>query len=119
MQIFHIVDRQVWSAAVERGEYVPAGFEQDGFVHFSFADQVAGVANAMYRDAPDLIVVELDADSADVVVEDCYESGTEFPHVYRPIPTVTAVATHEMQRDDTGDWVFSTGAAGASASPGR
>jgi uncharacterized protein (DUF952 family) len=119
VQIFHIVDRGVWTAAVEQGEYVPAGFEQDGFVHFSFADQVSGVANAIYRDEPDLIVVELDADPGEVVVEDCYESGTEFPHVYRPIPPSAVVATHELQRGANGDWVFRTGGAGASASPGH
>jgi uncharacterized protein (DUF952 family) len=119
MQIFHIVDRATWAAAVETGEYEPAAFAHDGFVHFSFADQVAGVANARYRDEPDLIVVEVDADPADVVVEDSYGSGVEFPHIYRPIPTSAAVATHELRRNADGDWVFSTGGASASASPDR
>jgi uncharacterized protein (DUF952 family) len=119
VQIFHIVDRATWAAAVATGEYVPAAFAQDGFVHFSFADQVAGVANARYRNEPDLIVVELDADPSEVVVEDSYGSGVEFPHVYRPIPTSAAVATHELQRDDTGDWAFSTGGAAGSAWPDR
>jgi uncharacterized protein (DUF952 family) len=109
MQIFHIVDRHAWDEADARGEYVPAAFAPDGFVHFSFADQVAGVANALYRDESDLIVVEFDADPADVVVEDSYGSGTEFPHVYRPIDPASAVATHELGRDDRGAWVFTAG----------
>jgi uncharacterized protein (DUF952 family) len=119
VQIFHIVDRATWAVAAESGEYVPAAFAQDGFVHFSFADQVAGVANARYRDEPDLIVVELDADPSDVVVEDSYGAGVEFPHIYRPIPTLEAIATHELSRDAAGDWVFSTGAAADSASTDR
>jgi uncharacterized protein (DUF952 family) len=119
VQIFHIVDRATWVAAAATGEYVPAAFAQDGFVHFSFAGQVAGVANARYRDERDLVVVELDADPDDVVVEDSYGSGVEFPHVYRAIPTSAAIAVHELDRDAAGDWVFSTGDAADSASTDR
>jgi uncharacterized protein (DUF952 family) len=119
VQIFHIVDRATWAAAVATGEYVPAAFAQDGFVHFSFADQVAGVANARYRDQAELIVVEFDVDPSDVVVEDSYGSGVEFPHIYRPIRTADAIAQHELHRDRAGDWVFRTGGAAASASPDR
>lgn len=120
MRIFHIVDRGVWAAAVAFGEYVPAAFAQDGFVHFSFAHQVARVANARYRDEPDLIVVEVDPSGLDVVVEDTYGTGEEFPHVYTPIATAAAVRTFELTRDGNGDWTFSPDVRrAASASPDR
>jgi uncharacterized protein (DUF952 family) len=101
------------------GTYVPAGFAQDGFVHFSFAGQVSRVANALYRDEPDLIVVEIDPRGLDLVVEDCYEAGEEFPHVYQPIPIAAATSTHALTRADNGDWEFSPGPASAGASPDR
>ncbi|HZZ97317.1 MAG TPA: DUF952 domain-containing protein [Jatrophihabitantaceae bacterium] len=119
MQIFHVVDRQTWAEATATGEYIPATFAQDGFVHFSFATQVARVANALYRDEPDLIVVEVDPAGLDVVVEDCYESGEQFPHVYRPIPTEFSVAIHELSRSDGGDWKFSVAGAAGPASSDR
>ncbi len=119
MQIFHIVDRKTWADAVVVGEYVPAAFAQDGFVHFSFADQVARVANALYRAEPDLVVVEIDPSGLEVVVEDCYEAGERFPHVYRPIPTAAAVAIHELTRADDGDWEFSVAGAADPASSDR
>ena len=120
MRIFHIVDRGVWAAAVADGEYVPAAFAQDGFVHLSFAHQVAQVANARYRDASELIVVEVDPSDLEVVVEDSYGAGEEFPHVYAAIPVAAAVRTHELTRDGNGDWTFSPDVPrGASASLDR
>jgi uncharacterized protein (DUF952 family) len=90
MRLFHIVDRHVWAAAVERGEYRPASLETEGFVHFSFAHQVHATADRYYRNVPNLFVVEIDP--ADVQVK--VENG--FPHVYGPIPTAAAVATHAL-----------------------
>jgi uncharacterized protein (DUF952 family) len=119
MRIFHIVDRQVWADAATTGEYVPVAFAQDGFVHFSFAEQVARVANALYRDEPDLIVVEIDPAGLEVVVEDCYDAGEQFPHVYRPIPTGAAVASHELTRGEDGDWHFTVADAADPASSDR
>jgi uncharacterized protein (DUF952 family) len=117
VRIFHIVAPADWSLATERGSYLPAGFDADGFVHFSFADQVARVANAIYRDEPDLIVVEIESDAvpAELKVEDSYGAGEDFPHVYGPIPTDAAVAMHPLTRTESGDWAFSRGGAGAPA----
>jgi uncharacterized protein (DUF952 family) len=117
VRIFHIVAPSAWAEATERGTYLPASYETDGFVHFSFADQVESVANAIYRDEPDLVVVEVDSEAvpAELRVEDCYEAGEQFPHVYGPIPTDAAVATHSLTRSSAGDWVFSPGGATAHA----
>ena len=120
MRLFHIVDRRTWDAAVAAGEYVPERFAADGFVHLCFADQVARVANARYRDLPDPVVVELDPAVLDVVVEPGDDTEELFPHVYRPIPTAAAVARHALTRDCAGGWVFSPGGGPAGpASPGR
>ena len=121
MHLFHIVTPQGWAAAVATGEYRPASLDSEGFVHFSFAEQVTGTANLRYADQPELVVVEIDSDAldADVVVEDSYGSGTEFPHVYAPIPTAAAVTVHPLARDTAGGWVFSPGGEAAAASPDR
>ena len=108
MRLFHLVVPEVWSAAVSVGEYRPPSLAAEGFVHFSFAEQVTGTANLRYRDEPDLVVVEIDPDAvgAELRVEDSYGSGTEFPHVYGPVPTAAAVAVHPLARTATGDWHF-------------
>jgi uncharacterized protein (DUF952 family) len=96
--LFHIVDRDEWAAAEARGVYRPASLDTDGFVHFSFAHQVRATAALHYPDVPNLVVVEIDPTrvEAELRVEDTYGSGTEFPHVYGPIPTAAAVRTYEL-----------------------
>jgi len=108
MRLFHIVAPVAWASAIERGEYAPSSLETEGFVHFSFADQVEIVANARYRDEPDLQVIELDsADiSHEIRVEDSYGSGTDFPHVYGAIDPRAPVAIHPLTRDEAGNWRF-------------
>ena len=110
MHLFHLVQPAEWAAAVGRGTYRPASLNTEGFVHFSFADQVAGSANRHYADAVELVVVEVDADRLDAQlrVEDSYGSGTAFPHLYGPVPVSAAVAVHPLHRDAGGVWVFTT-----------
>jgi uncharacterized protein (DUF952 family) len=104
--IFHLLAPGTWPAA---GEYRAASLDTEGFVHFSFADQVAGSANRHYGDVDELVAIEVDPRRLDarVAVEDSYGSGTAYPHVYGPIPANAAVATHPLRRDAGGRWVFS------------
>ncbi len=116
--LFHIVAPGDWPAA---GEYRPASLVDQGFVHFSFADQVTGVANARYRDAAELAVVELDAATlgVEIRVEDSYGEGVAFPHGYGPVPVSATVAMHLLDRAPDGAWRFSRRGAGVAVSPGR
>lgn len=106
--IFHLVPAATWRAACDCGRYAPESLASEGFVHFSFADQVAGTANHLYHDRDDLIVVEVDPArlGSEVVVEDLYGMGEAFPHFYGPIPTAAAIAEHPLRRGPRGDFVF-------------
>jgi uncharacterized protein (DUF952 family) len=103
--IFHLIEPDVWSAALTAGMYAPASLAVEGFVHFSFAEQVQTTANRYYRDVPELVLLEVDPAllSADLRVETSGDHG-DFPHVYGPVETAAVVAVHPMGRDDAGDW---------------
>jgi len=103
--VFHLVSPHDWPAA---GWYRPPSLATEGFVHLSFADQVAGSANRHLAGADELLAVELDpvAVGADIRVEDTYGSGTAFPHAYGPIPVSAALAMHRVERDPGGHWRF-------------
>ncbi len=107
--LFHLVDPGVWESVVH--EYRPESLALEGFVHCSFAGQVADAANRHYPDVPALVAVELDPTGldAEVIVEDSYGSGTAFPHVYGPVPVAAAVAVHPMRRGPDRRWLFSPG----------
>jgi 2-haloacid dehalogenase len=94
--IYHYVVRAVWEQALRDGEYPYSArdqrFEEAGFVHFSFAHQLAGTRARFYADLTDdeLVLLRLDpADAAPVLVED------GFPHLYAPLP-VDRVAQSSM-----------------------
>jgi uncharacterized protein (DUF952 family) len=110
VRVFHIVDRATWAAAQATGTYLPEAFATDGFVHCSFAEQVAPAANRFYRDTDGLVVVELDTDlvPAELRIEDTHGTGEGFPHLYGPIPTAAQVAQHDLRRSPTGDWTMLT-----------
>jgi uncharacterized protein (DUF952 family) len=98
MRIFHIVDCEAWADAAAVGRYEPASLAAEGFVHFSFVEQVNATIERHYAGVAGLCVVEFESDAlgADVVVEDSYGSGTAYPHVYAPIRTSAAIAVHTV-----------------------
>jgi uncharacterized protein (DUF952 family) len=56
------------------------GLGDEGFVHFSYASQLAGTVARYYAGEPDLVVLVVDEAGLDVRVE----GG--FPHLYEPLP---------------------------------
>ena len=121
MIVFHIVPEAEWASAVAAGVYAPASLGAEGFVHFSYANQVAATANRYYRDRDGLQVVEVDLTGVpgEVKVEPSPSTGELFPHLYGPLPTAHALAVHPLRRDAEGAYVFSPGGAAGSASRGH
>ncbi len=71
---------------------MPAEYDADGFVHCSYVDQVTATATALNRGRADLVLLGIDEAGLTVVVEDCYEIGEPYPHVYSPIPPAAVAA---------------------------
>ncbi len=95
--IFHWSVRETWEAARVIGVYPwsgrGVGYDAEGFVHFSFAEQIEDTRAAHYADlsARDLVLLELNAArlGLPVVVEP--GRGERFPHLFAPLPVADAV----------------------------
>ncbi|HEY8545779.1 MAG TPA: DUF952 domain-containing protein [Acidimicrobiales bacterium] len=93
MRIYHLALAGEWAAARDAGEpyrrsTVGVSLEEEGFVHCSFAGQLAATARRFYAGRDDVVVLVVDTDrlAAPVVVEPVGDAGgEEFPHVYGPI----------------------------------
>ena len=90
--IFHITQLSDWQCAQRAGAYELSTRDrtlQDvGFIHCSYAHQVAGVANAIYQDVQQdlvLLVIETDRLSAPLQPEPAVPGGEAFPHIYGPL----------------------------------
>jgi uncharacterized protein (DUF952 family) len=101
--LFHIVRRTDWEDAQRDGEYTVSTLgrtlAQEGFIHLSFAHQVEGVAEAFYRDVPDLVVLELAPERLhdEVRVEPVPGTDQRFPHLYGPIDPAAVLAARPLR----------------------
>ena len=84
--IFHITTRAEWEAAARAGEYTAPSLATEGFIHLSNRHQVAGVANAVYRGVPDLVLLCVDPErlAAPLRYEPGEHADERFPHLYGP-----------------------------------
>jgi uncharacterized protein (DUF952 family) len=109
--LFHITTGDELRAAQYVGTYRPSRFATDGFVHCSYAHQVTGVANRLFRHAAGLVLLEIDpARLASAVVDENLEGGSElFPHIYGPVPMTAIVQVHPFSCGDDGQFTFPAG----------
>lgn len=90
--ILHLTERALWDEAREQGvyEWSTRGktLADEGFVHCSTREQLAGTAALVYGDDyADLVVLVIDPGRLGAPVR--YEGG--FPHVYGAIPVGAVV----------------------------
>lgn len=96
VRLYHITSDSEWRQALTTGEYRPAAFAREQFIHCSYAAQVSGVANRLFRNVAALLLLEIDRASLSCpVVDENLEGGTQlFPHVYGPLPVSAVRAVH-------------------------
>lgn len=101
-ELWHLAEGPEWAEATRTGSYERStrglSLAEEGFVHCSYPDQVAGVAAAFYADADDLVLLRID--TARVPAEIRVEDG--FPHVYGAIPVAAVTSVEPLSRDATG-----------------
>lgn len=109
--VFHITSERDWLAAQESGEYRLSTRGQalaaDGFIHCSDAHQVTRIANAVYGDTDEpVVVLEVSTDDLDIDVryENLDGGGELFLHVYGALPLGAVVAIHPLERDSAGEF---------------
>jgi 2-haloacid dehalogenase len=88
--IIHLTERRAWEQAVAEGSYPWSarglGYEEEGFVHCSFLEQLPEVRSRYFGDcaAEDLVALELDPGRTDQVVVEDLGSGP-YPHLFEPL----------------------------------
>jgi glutathione S-transferase len=89
--IFHIALRAEWADAQAGGVYrrstLGRSLDEVGFIHCSRRDQVELVANAVYRDQGDLVLLVIDPSRVGAEIrEENVDGGRDlFPHIYGPL----------------------------------
>src|SRR3954452_25629217 len=97
-RIYHITSAAEALAAQDAGEYAPAAFQHEGFIHCSYEHQVAGVIGRRFHGRSDLVLLEIDpAQLSCKVIDENLEGGSElFPHIYGRLPMSAVVQVKQL-----------------------
>lgn len=115
MRLYHITTRPDWEAAQSTGQYSAPSLQTQGFIHLSQAEQVARVANAIYKGQTGLVVLCIDPDGLSFTVR--YEppdptipahhyQGELFPHLYGPLNVSAVADVIDFRPDSSGEFTF-------------
>jgi glutathione S-transferase len=104
--IYHLVLPTAWQEK-PADAFGASSLADEGFIHCSFADQVARSANRFYADASALLVLTIDTTRlTSPLREELASNGQHFPHVYGPINRDAVTAVVPMTRGSDGRWQF-------------
>lgn len=110
--IYHITTPADWQHALADGSYTISTrgrtLAEQGFIHCSAADQVAAVANFIYRGEAGLIVLVIDTSRvpAQIRYEKAPGTDEEFPHIYGALNIDAVIGTVPLNSDPDGTFVF-------------
>lgn len=92
--ILHIATAESWRAAEASGDYVADSLRIEGFIHCSTPVQVTEVANRLFRNRRDLLLLVIRPDLLRHELRyEAAENGLHYPHVYGPINTDAVTRT--------------------------
>jgi len=107
--VYKICDRPLWRDAESIGLFRGAPVdENDGYIHFSTAAQVAETAAKHFGGGVDLLLVAVDADLLDGALKwEPSRGGDLFPHLYAPLQLAHVLQVDPLPLRETGTHDFS------------
>jgi uncharacterized protein (DUF952 family) len=97
--IYKILTQAEWDAALARGVFEGSAVDlQDGYIHFSAADQAAETARRYFSGIPDLVILAVRAEALGPALKwEPSRGGALFPHLYGPLDPALVVETRDVR----------------------
>jgi len=82
--IYHVVTEANWQKALQQGFYEAESLAEEGFIHTSKAEQVAGVLERYYKGQSNLLLLHIDETrlTAPLKYELAPSVNEQFPHIF-------------------------------------
>ena len=111
-RIYKILPRWEWEAALAARRFDGSAIDrQDGFMHFSTAEQAQETARRHFAGQEDLVVLAVEADDLGPALRwEPSRGGDLFPHLYAHLETALVRAVTEAPRGADGVPQIETGA---------
>ena len=86
--LYHITSIAEWEKAQAQNIYQPQRFSEEGFIHCSYLHQVIEVANRIFSNQNNLILLQIDCQKVESkIIDENLEGGKElYPHIYGLLP---------------------------------
>lgn len=100
--IYKICPASLWQEAEKTGVFKGAGIDiQDGYIHFSTAEQCAQTLALHFTKQDGLCLIEVDASTIDITWE-ASRGGQLFPHLYDTLPLAAVSQIWPLALDKAG-----------------
>jgi uncharacterized protein (DUF952 family) len=101
MKIYHIVLPEIWENFKDKDFYEAESLTTEGFIHCSFAGQIAPVLERYYKDAEKVLILHLETDKlTSKLVEEPSTNNEIYPHIYGQInrDAIIEIEAREIER---------------------
>ena len=105
--VYKICTKSEWQEIESKGQLTGSKKDlEDGFIHFSGDDQIAGTLKKFYQNQNDLILLKVDTLKLNHLVWEQASDGTMFPHLYSSLDLSNVVEEFEISLKDDGSHVL-------------
>lgn len=106
--IYKICPEPLWREAEKAGVFTGAPIDvQDGYLHFSTAEQVRETAAKHFAGETNLLLIAIDAQRLGAALRfEPSRGGALFPHLYAPLPLSAVLWVRPLPLGDDGYHVF-------------
>ena len=81
--VYKICTKSEWHEIKIKGQLTGSKKDlEDGYIHFSGQDQVAGTLKKFYQNQKDLVLIKVDTLKLDHLIWEQASDGNMFPHLY-------------------------------------
>ncbi|MFK7765786.1 MAG: DUF952 domain-containing protein [Mariniblastus sp.] len=106
--IYKIVDADQWALAKEQGEFAGAAIDlEDGYIHFSNAQQVKETVSKHFAGQSNLLIVTVDPEKlGDALKWEASRGGDLFPHLYGNLSFDCVQSVDDLPIGKNGEHLF-------------
>lgn len=99
--IYHVISQIEWNENSESEFYAPDSFTSEGFIHFSYKDQIPGVIERYYKEQTGLLLLKVDVNKlkSNLLFEKVPGAGS-FPHLYGKLNLDSVIGVFQILKDE-------------------
>ena len=105
--VYKICTKPEWLEIKNKGQLTGSKKDlEDGYIHFSGQDQVAGTLKNFYQNQKDLVLIKVDTLKLDHLIWEQASDGNMFPHLYSPLDISNVVDEFDIALSKEGTHVL-------------